>query len=473
MNVINYRVSLDMLDTSSQATIKAKKGDSACKIYITLSQNGKIYKMSKGSHATFSAKKSDGTFVLYDKCDIEGDSIVYDFLSSVNDDGCQITACAGTVECEVTLFNGSEQLTSPRFTLVVDGTVYNGEELKSSDEVNFLEDLIEKAEDTVSEIEEKLANGEFNGDDYVLTEADKKEIADIVDAQDKTELEQSNVLHGKKLVVLGDSFTHSVANSLITTDSGEKWQTIVGDNYDDTFPSVVYDRNAGQWVEQDGSYKTYDYWIAKRNNMSLFKLTEGGRTLSDINGNNSIAKVYSEIPADADYILIKIGVNDSRNSALSIGTIEYDDNGKTSLNIDKTTFCGAFNSLLQHLTRINVSGDTYPKDISASYDGAINGVKIGIIVTNGTKETVGTDIVNATIEVAKFWGIPYLNEDGDVNLPLVHSTVTRPVGSRAKSWASIRYSTANTNVVGWSDFHPNLLAHEMESTFVENFLRGL
>jgi hypothetical protein len=174
MNVINYRVSLDMLDTSSQATIKAKKGDSACKIYITLSQNGKIYKMSEGSHATFSAKKADGTFVLYDNCAIEGDSIVYDFLSSVNEDGCQITACEGTVECEVTLFNGSEQLTSPRFTLVVDGTVYNGEEIKSSDEFNFLEDLIQKAEDTVqkaedtvSEIEEKLANGEFNGKDAV------------------------------------------------------------------------------------------------------------------------------------------------------------------------------------------------------------------------------------------------------------------------------------------------------------------
>ena len=171
MNVINYRVSLDMLDTSSQATIKAKKGDSACKIYITLSQNGKIYKMSKGSHATFSAKKSDGTFVLYDKCDIEGDSIVYDFLSSVNDDGCQITACAGTVECEVTLFNGSEQLTSPRFTLVVDGTVYNGEEIVSSDEANALKDLINEAEDTiteasniVAEIENKLENGEFKGD---------------------------------------------------------------------------------------------------------------------------------------------------------------------------------------------------------------------------------------------------------------------------------------------------------------------
>jgi hypothetical protein len=167
MNVINYRVSLDMLDTSSQATIKAKKGDSACKIYITLSQNGKIYKMSEGSHATFSAKKADGTFVLYDNCAIEGDSIVYDFLSSVNEDGCQITACAGTVECEVTLFNGSEQLTSPRFTLVVDGTVYNGEELKSSNEVNFIKDLIEEAEDTITEIEEKLANGEFNGKDAV------------------------------------------------------------------------------------------------------------------------------------------------------------------------------------------------------------------------------------------------------------------------------------------------------------------
>ena len=62
MNVLKYRVSLDMFDVSSQTTIKAKKCDSACQIHITLTENGKIYKIKKGCYATFNAKKSDGNF---------------------------------------------------------------------------------------------------------------------------------------------------------------------------------------------------------------------------------------------------------------------------------------------------------------------------------------------------------------------------------------------------------------------------
>lgn len=145
MNVINYRVSLDMFDTLSQATIKAKKGDSACRIHIALTENGKIYKISEGCCATLSAKKPDGTFV-YDNCNIEGNDIYYDFSSSIKDGVTQITACEGIVECEVSLFKGdSERLTSPRFTLVVDGTVYNGEEIVSSDEADALKSLIQVA----------------------------------------------------------------------------------------------------------------------------------------------------------------------------------------------------------------------------------------------------------------------------------------------------------------------------------------
>lgn len=172
MNAIDYRVSLDMLDVSSQTTIKAKKGDSACKIYITLNKNGEIYRISKGSYATFSAKKSDGTFV-YDNCTIENNTIVYDFMSSVSEDGtCQISACEGVVSCEVSLLNDkSEQLTSPHFTLIIDGTVYNGEEITSSPEANALKELIKEADNAVNsannmiaDIEQKLANGEFIGD---------------------------------------------------------------------------------------------------------------------------------------------------------------------------------------------------------------------------------------------------------------------------------------------------------------------
>ena len=185
MNVLKYRVSLDMFDTISQITIKAKKGDSACQIHITLTEKGKIYKIGEGCYATFNAKKSDGNFI-FDNCAIEDNTIVYNFASSIDEDGnAQISACEGIVECEVTLYKETgEQLTSPRFTLFIDGTVYNGEEIASSSQSNVLRELINEAEKTieaaeniVEEVETKLENGELN---YILTDDDKSEIASIV-----------------------------------------------------------------------------------------------------------------------------------------------------------------------------------------------------------------------------------------------------------------------------------------------------
>ena len=153
-----------MFDTLSQITIKAKKGDSACQIHITLTENGKIYKLSDGCHATFSGKKANGNFV-YDNCTIEGDTIVYDFSSSIDDEGvCQLTAYEGNVECEIALFKGSNKLTSPRFTLMVDGTVYNGEKIISTPESDVLKELIDEAKATIDEIETKLENGDFVGE---------------------------------------------------------------------------------------------------------------------------------------------------------------------------------------------------------------------------------------------------------------------------------------------------------------------
>lgn len=144
MNTINYRVSLDMLDVLSQKSIKAKKGDSACKILVTLTENGKLYKIGEGCSASFTAKKPDSTFI-YESCSIDGDTIVYDFKSSIDENGvCQISVCEGAVDCEVTLYNANgEQLTSPRFTLLIDGTVYNGEEIVSSTQSDILDDLAE------------------------------------------------------------------------------------------------------------------------------------------------------------------------------------------------------------------------------------------------------------------------------------------------------------------------------------------
>lgn len=166
MNVLKYRVSLDMFDTHSQTTIKAKKSDSACQIHITLSEKGKIYNIGEGCSATFNARKSDGNFI-YDNCTIENNTIVYDFTSSVDENGvCQVSACEGIVECEVTLYNADgKQLTSPRFTLFVDGTVYNGEEIASTPQSDFFKEIVAEA---VSGKMDKFADVTVDRDGNVL-----------------------------------------------------------------------------------------------------------------------------------------------------------------------------------------------------------------------------------------------------------------------------------------------------------------
>jgi hypothetical protein len=152
MKPITYRLSLDMHDISLQKALKAKKGDSACEIRVVITELGKVYQIADGCYATFSAKKADGEFI-YSDCVIEDNTIVYDFSSSIDDNNvCQLTACEGVTECEVTLYKDNEQLTSPRFTLVVDGTVYNGEEIVSSSAVDPLKELIEEVDSKLEEL---------------------------------------------------------------------------------------------------------------------------------------------------------------------------------------------------------------------------------------------------------------------------------------------------------------------------------
>lgn len=150
MNHINYRLHLDMFETVSQKTIKAKKGDTACSVHITLTEHGKIYHIPDDCRATFTARKPDGNFLYNEEtCRIENNTIVYDFTK-------QTTACEGNVECEVILYKGDMQLTSPLFTLFVDATVYNGEEIISSPEADALKEIVEDANKAFSDITEKM-----------------------------------------------------------------------------------------------------------------------------------------------------------------------------------------------------------------------------------------------------------------------------------------------------------------------------
>ena len=229
-----------------------------------------------------------------------------------------------------------------------------------------------------------------------------------------------NILSGKKWCACGDSFT---ANGYSTQDG---------------FDKSVYIYQDGRFV---GEYKTYPWMIGLRNDMNIVNLAVAGMTISNIVSDNSFTDgtnpVYMNIPSDSDYITLKFGINDMSKSC-PIGTID---------DTEISTFYGAWNTALEYIT------NNFPF------------AKVGIIVSNGMIAT--NDYVDATIEVAKKWGIPYLDEVYDYTVPLLHY-VNRPNVSdsvKQKKIADFQISADN--------FHPNVKAHEYESTFVEDWLRSL
>ena len=177
--------------------------------------------------------------------------------------------------------------------------------------------------------------------------------------------------------------------------------------------------------------------------MNIINLAVNGMTLAhypDNNNNYITDTVLSNIPADADYITIKIGINDNHKD-VPLGTID---------NADRTTFYGAWNTILT--TIIN----------------AHKQAKIGIIVSNGI---TNVNYINATIAIAKKYGLAYINESTDDKVPLLIRTLRSDVDSSIKTMRNNYWFVSTTS--GSENHHPNAKCHEYESTIIENFLRSI
>ena len=158
MNYAHHRFSLDIHESSAQVTLSCKKGDTARKLFITLSEGGSPYALTEDCYAVFTATKADGT-VLYNDCVIENDIISYAFTE-------QTTTMAGKIDCELRVYSVEKGLiTSPRFIIVVYNTALDDSLVESSSEFSMLTKLINEVNELLADIEEKLANGEFNGED--------------------------------------------------------------------------------------------------------------------------------------------------------------------------------------------------------------------------------------------------------------------------------------------------------------------
>lgn len=258
-----------------------------------------------------------------------------------------------------------------------------------------------------------------------ILDSERTVMMDTIDVMQK-----GNILWGKKWVACGDSFTEGDFSGY--TDANG----LSGKNSPELYDNVKK------------MYKTYPWWIGERNNMTIVNEAKCGTIMSldktyvddpdnvAVNTRNPFSlNRYKAIPTDADYITLWFGINDSSHTYL--GEITDTTN---------ETFFGAWNVVLHYLI------ENYPY------------AKIGIIIT----DRGNAEYRSALRDIAKKWGIPYLDMMGDIQVPVMMYRESELELDRTAG--DLRY---NAFKVGASNAHPNLKAHEYQSTFIEAFLRRL
>ena len=201
--------------------------------------------------------------------------------------------------------------------------------------------------------------------------------------------------------------------------------------------------------------------------MDVVRFFEGGRTLAfpAVPGTftNSVTcptspAYYQNIPADADYITIYLGINDANHAPGSEGVDGEDYTGEIPLGeeTDNTTstYYGAWNVVLSWLRQNRPFAH------------------IGIIVCNGITTT--ENYRTAQIAMAKKYGYPYIDLNGDEFCPAMIRSCNPDIPSSIRETITrlqaVDYDGTQTGSV---NKHPNRDAHILESTFIENFLKTI
>jgi hypothetical protein len=255
----------------------------------------------------------------------------------------------------------------------------------------------------------------------------------LQDLEEKVNTKSKDVLYGKKWAVCGDSFSKGEFGDYNGTTTIE----------------------AGKYA---GKPMTYGYIIGNRCNMEILDNARGGMTIAnpaDGTFTNSFTNpesslYYQRIPEDVNYITLYYGINDSHHASQNSGTDGEDVTGYipvgTINDTTNTSFYGAWNEVLEWL----ITNRPF--------------AKIGILVSNGCDTP---EYRTATIAIARKWGIPFIDLNGDDRTPMMLRSQNPDISSTAKA---IRYAAQR---VSETNGHPSPAAHEYESTFIENFLRSL
>lgn len=165
------RITLNLQETNTMVSIRAKRGDTGRKLLIHLSDGSIPYHISDDCYATFTAKKPDGT-KINNACTIENNVIEYEFTD-------QTCTAVGTMKAEIRLYGADDKMiTSACFLINVYDTVFrDGDEVGSEKEMNTLDDLILRANAFLNETGKLLrwqgswdSEAEYEANDLVLHE---------------------------------------------------------------------------------------------------------------------------------------------------------------------------------------------------------------------------------------------------------------------------------------------------------------
>ena len=212
----------------------------------------------------------------------------------------------------------------------------------------------------------------------------------------------------------------------------------------DSFTAGDFTGYSGQTQFTDSPYlgekMVYPFFIGRRTGMTVHNLAVTGMTMAVRSGSdNNFINTYQSVGSDADYITIKLGINDSGNS-IPIGNI-------TDTSTD--TFYGAYNTVMTWLIENRPTA------------------KIGIIVPNGLSEITGNNYAEAIINIAKKYGVPYLNEWNGEQVPVLIRSGRTDIDASIKTIRNNTFKCSNNNS------HPNPICEEYESTFIEAWLMTL
>lgn len=204
---------------------------------------------------------------------------------------------------------------------------------------------------------------------------------------------------------------------------GKKW-AVCGDSV-----------SSGDLVEKDenGESKAYYYYIAKRNNMTLYHDGISGTTMTNASSNSFSNTRYKNVPLDCDYITLWFGINDSQDT---LGTID---------DTDTSTMYGAYNTVLTYFI------ENMPN------------AKIGLVVSHATS-SAKQEVVK---KIAEKFGLKTFDIYSDETIPYWHGWDANKVYPSQEVY--------NTRKAQWwrDGSHPVAAGHEYISTAFEAWMRTL